>query len=204
MLKIRNSSFVKSIVNIKEAPQPGLAEFAFAGRSNVGKSSLINSLVNRKNIAKVSKQPGKTRTINYFLINEQFYLVDLPGYGYAKVPGSEKEKWRKMIENYLLNSKNLMMLYVLIDGMVGPQKNDIQLVEWLQYEGIPYYVVETKTDRIKSSRKKAQEQEIVRLLKLPPEIPVIPFSAKTRAGRDELLRHMNHLLKTAGVDGQAL
>lgn len=195
MIKIKDAQFIRSIVRLSDRPEPALPEFAFAGRSNVGKSSLINSLMNRKNYAKVSKQPGKTRTINYFRINSQFYLVDLPGYGFARVPGKEKENWRKMIEEYLLNSPDLVALFVLIDSVVGPQKNDIQLVEWLKYHRIPFQIVATKTDKLSRSKLALHLRQLREKLQLPQEQIVISYSAKTNTGKGELLSLMNYLLR---------
>lgn len=187
MLNITESKFLKSIIDLKQKPSPGLPEFAFAGRSNVGKSSLINCLVNRKNFAKVSKQPGKTRTINYYLINSLFYFVDLPGYGYAKVPESEKAKWAVFIENYLLKSEHLNLLFVLVDSVVGLQKNDMQLLEWIKFNRIPFQLVATKADRINKNQRTLREREIKKHLKLNDESPIYFFSSKTRSGREALL-----------------
>lgn len=195
MLTIKNAEFVKSIVNLDQAPKPDLPEFAFAGRSNVGKSSLINCLLNRKNLANVSKQPGKTRTINYFLVNRDFYLVDLPGYGFARVSQKEKESWAKMIETYITGSKNLRVVFSLIDISVGPQKNDIQLLEWLHHENIPHAVIATKTDRAKQSDK------LKSLAKLKEHFPEFSeahwllFSSKNKTGRKELLAFIDKQLK---------
>ncbi len=192
-MKIVQSKFIKSIVKIDQRPEPDLPEFAFAGRSNVGKSSLLNCLVNRKNFAKVSKQPGKTRTINYFLINNELYFVDLPGYGYAKVSGQEKEQWRRMIETYLIDNPKLISLYVLLDAKVGPQANDLQLIEWLQFENIPFYIIITKADKIKRSHRRQREKEIKEKLNIPIDFSLIFFSIRTREGKQQILSHMNDL-----------
>jgi len=187
MLVIKESNFLKSIVELKDRPIPLLPEFAFAGRSNVGKSSLINCLLNRKNIAHVSKQPGKTRTLNYFSVNEEFYLVDLPGYGYAKVPIREKEKWRIMIENYLTRNEYLVTLFVLIDAFVGMQKNDSQLLDWLLFERVPFKLIMTKADKISNNVKAQRLSDIRKFEKKGRNIPTIFFSAKSKAGREEVL-----------------
>ncbi len=197
MLKIKEVQFVKSIVLLKDKPRPFYPEFAFAGRSNVGKSSLINALLNRKNIARVSKQPGKTRSINYFLINRNFYLVDLPGYGFARVSASEKKSWQTMIESYLLHSQELKELFVLIDAVVGPQKNDLQLIDWLRYQGIHFRVIATKTDKLSRSQLQTQLLRMGKMLELPESEPIIPFSATRRIGRGDLLATIDRLLKSA-------
>ncbi len=193
-LKITKSSFVKSIVDIKDRPKPFLPEFAFAGRSNVGKSSLINCLLNRKNFAKVSKQPGKTRTINYFLINEDFYFVDLPGYGFARISGQEQRRWKQMIENYLLNNEYLKQIMVLIDLVVGPQKNDLQLIEWLRYNQIPFQIIGTKSDRISRNIREKQLKLVRQSFDLSEDVPIIPFSSKDRTGRAQVLALIAKLL----------
>jgi len=194
MLKIKQSSFVKSVVRISERPQPPLPEFAFAGRSNVGKSSLINCLVNRKNFAKVSKHPGKTRTINYFIINKQFYLVDLPGYGFARVSKTEKLKWKSMIEEYLLESDRLQMLYLLIDAAVGPQTNDLQLIEWVQYHQLPFFIIATKADKIKGNARAKLKLQLAEILEKDIDDSFLFFSSKNRLGRAELLSHIGQQL----------
>lgn len=195
IMEIKNCSFVKSVVNYKTRPDPALPEFAFAGRSNVGKSSLINSLLRRKNIAKISKQPGKTRTINYFLVNQSFYFVDLPGYGFAKVSHREKEKWGKMIEDYLVNSRELILLFVLIDTLVGPKKNDEQLVEWLQYHSIPFTLIATKADKVGMNSLRTREKEIRKQLNLPGYRDILFYSSKKNTGREELLGQIERYVK---------
>lgn len=190
MLQAKESEFILSIADVKQKPATGLPEFAFAGRSNVGKSSLINNLVNRKNIARVSKQPGKTRTINYFLINRKFYLVDLPGYGFARVSAVEKERWRHMIENYLVSNPELICLYVLIDGYVGPQKNDLQLIEWLQHESIRFKIIATKCDKIKKTKLNSRLIELQKSVPINADEEIIPYSVKSKRGRESVLAHM--------------
>jgi len=188
MFKIKNPRFEKSILNLKERPENKLPEVAFVGRSNVGKSSLINCLVNIHNFARVSKKPGKTRTINYFNIDEKFYLVDLPGYGFAKISKSERQKWQKAIEPYIKENPHLKRLYVLIDAKVGPKESDQQLIHWLRYEGIPFEIVATKADQISRGKQKSQEKLIREKLALSNDTPVLFFSAKNRMGRQELIR----------------
>jgi GTP-binding protein len=194
MLKIKNVTFIKSIVNLKDRPLPALPEIAIVGRSNVGKSSLVNCLINIKNFARVSKQPGKTQTINYFLVDERFYLVDLPGYGFARVSKQAKKSWQKMIEDYLLNSKTLKTLIVLIDSKVGPKDNDLQLIEWLRFNNISYRVIATKVDKISKSARPARAKQIYEKLGLHPQEPLLFFSAKDRTGREEVLQYISELL----------
>jgi GTP-binding protein len=194
MLKIKNVKFVKSIVNLKDSPLPALPEIAFVGRSNVGKSSLINCLVNIKNFARVSKQPGKTQTINYFWVDDRFYFVDLPGYGFARVSKQAQKSWRKIIEDYLLNSKTLKGLIVLLDSKVGPKDNDLQLIEWLRFNNIPYRVVATKVDKISKSARQTQAKLIYEKLSLNPREPLVFFSAKDRTGKEEILKYINEIL----------
>lgn len=194
MLKIKNVTFIKSIVNLKDRPRPALPEIAIVGRSNVGKSSLVNCLVNIKNFARVSKQPGKTQTINYFSVDDRFYLVDLPGYGFARVSKQAKKSWQKMIEDYLLNSKTLKTLIVLIDSKVGPKDNDLQLIEWLRFNDISYRVIATKVDKISKSARPARAKQIYEKLGLSPREPLLFFSAKDRTGREEVLQYINELL----------
>ncbi len=194
-MKIRKAQFVKSTLKPKDGPQPARPEFAFVGRSNVGKSSLINTLVNIKNFARVSKQPGKTRAINYFNINDSFYLVDLPGYGFARISKKEQKKWQHAIEGYLLSNSNLRLLFVLVDAKVGPKDTDVQLVEWLQYNGIPFQVVATKIDQVGRSKWSQVIKTIQNTLNLAPESSVILFSSKNRTGRGELWQIIEELLR---------
>ncbi len=194
MIKFKNPRFEKSILNIKDRPSTNLPEVAFVGRSNVGKSSLINCLVNRRHFAKVSKKPGKTRTINYFNIDDQFYLVDLPGYGFARVARSERKKWQHAIEPYLKENPFMKKVYVLIDAKVGPKENDLQLIQWLQHEGIPFEIIATKADQISRGKLKIQEQAIRQKLNLPANVPILFFSAKTRMGRIELIKSLQSTL----------
>ncbi len=185
--EIKNTLFIKSIVNLTDKPALRRPEFAFVGRSNVGKSSLINCLVNRKNIARVSKNPGKTDTINFFEIDESFYLVDLPGYGFARRSRDTKKDWQRMIEAYLLGSKDLRTVFVLVDSKVGAKESDGQLVEWLRFHKLPFKIIATKSDKISRSRQRQCAQEILRSLKLPEENPLIFFSAKNKQGRELLI-----------------
>ena len=167
-------------------PDTGRPEVAFAGKSNVGKSSLINGLMNRKALARTSAQPGKTQTINFYNINEAMYLVDLPGYGYAKVSQSEKEKWGKMIERYLHTSKNLKAVFLLIDIRHDPSANDKMMYDWMVYQGFTPIIIATKLDKIKRSQIQKNVKAIREGLKVKPGTVIIPFSSETKQGTDEL------------------
>jgi len=187
MLTIRNSIFIKSIMNLNDRPDQILSEFTFAGRSNVGKSSLINTLLNRKNFARISKEPGKTRSINYYLINDSFYFVDLPGYGFARVSKIEKRKWQTAIENYILENKQIRIIFILIDGLVGPQEKDRQLIDWLQFHKIDFVIIITKIDRINNKQKAHITKHLKQILNLDKNVIVILFSAKTKEGKEKIL-----------------
>ena len=167
-------------------PDTGRPEVAFAGKSNVGKSSLINSLVNRKALARTSAQPGKTQTINFYNINESIYLVDLPGYGYAKVPQSEKEKWGKMIERYLHTSKVLKAVFLLVDIRHDPSANDKMMYDWVVHNGYNPIIIATKMDKLKRSQIQKNLKAIKTGLNLRPGSIMIQFSAETKQGRDEI------------------
>lgn len=169
-------------------------EVAFAGKSNVGKSSLINALMNRKSLARTSAQPGKTQTINFYNINDAMYLVDLPGYGYAKVSESEKEKWGKMIERYLQTSKKLKAVFLLIDIRHDPSANDRQMYEWMVYQGYAPIIIATKLDKIKRSQIQKNVKAIREGLKVQPGTIIIPFSAETKQGRDEIWELIDSLV----------
>lgn len=167
-------------------PENEKPEVAFAGKSNVGKSSLINGLLNRKALARTSSQPGKTQTINFYNINDTLYLVDLPGYGYAKVSEETKAKWGKMIENYLHGSKQLKAVFLLIDIRHEPSANDKDMYNWIVYQGYEPIIIATKLDKIKRSQVQKQMKILREGLKLTPGTKIIPFSAETKQGRDEI------------------
>ena len=175
-------------------PENALPEFAFAGKSNVGKSSLINGLMNRKSLARTSAQPGKTQTINFYNINGAFYFVDLPGYGYAKVSPEEKARWGKMVERYLHRTKQLRRIFLLVDIRHEPNANDRQMYEWIKANGYEPVIVATKLDKIKKSQRDAQLNLIRDILQLPEETPVFPYSALTKEGRDEIYAYLEEML----------
>ena len=167
-------------------PENGAPEFAFAGKSNVGKSSLINALMNRKAYARTSSQPGKTQTINFYKINDAFYYVDLPGYGYAKVSLEAKEKWGKMIERYLRRSRMLKLVFLLVDIRHDPSANDKSMYDWIVYNGYHPVVIATKLDKINRSQRAKQLKTIRQGLGMGAEDILIPFSAETKEGREEI------------------
>lgn len=186
-MKINDAEFVTSAVKAADYPAGELPEVALAGRSNVGKSSLLNKLVNRKKLARTSNTPGRTRLINFFRINGVFHLVDLPGYGYAKVSLQEKESWRKMVEGYLMARKNLRGVVMLVDSRHPPTALDIQMYEWLKHRGVGAAVVATKADKNSRSRLLHSLKVIRAALPLADGDPLVPFSAETGQGREELL-----------------
>lgn len=179
-------------------PDNQLPEIAFAGKSNVGKSSLINALMNRKSLARTSSQPGKTQTINFYNINDVMYLVDLPGYGYAKVSESERAKWGRMIENYLHTSKQLQAVFLLIDIRHTPGANDKTMYDWIVYQGYQPIIIATKLDKLKRSQVQKALKEVRAGLGLKAGDVVIPFSAETKQGRDEIWGLMDELVGWMG------
>lgn len=186
-MKIKYAEFVTSAVKTADYPAGELPEVALAGRSNVGKSSLLNKLVNRKGLARTSNTPGRTRLINFFKVNDDFHLVDLPGYGYAKVPLREKDSWRKMVEGYLNTRKNLKGVVMLVDSRHPPTAQDIQMYHWLKHRGLGAAVVATKADKNSRSRLLQSLKVIRAALPLAEGDPLVPFSSETGQGREELL-----------------
>lgn len=172
-------------------PENDKLEVAFAGRSNVGKSSLINALMNRKSYARTSQQPGKTQTINFYNINELLYFVDLPGYGYAKVSQDTVKKWGKMIDGYLHQSKVLRLVFLLVDIRHKPNQNDIQMYEWCVNYVFNPIIIATKSDKIKRSQLQKQIKQIKDALQVVDGTPVIPFSALNKSGRDEIWEYID-------------
>lgn len=175
-------------------PQNTMPEIAFAGKSNVGKSSLINALMNRKSYARTSAQPGKTQTINFYNINEELYFVDLPGYGYAKVSKEEKAKWGKMVEKYLKRSKTLKAVFLLIDIRHEPSANDRQMYEWILSNGFHPIIIATKADKINRSQLQKHIKIIRTGLEVEKDTVLIPFSAQSKQGREEIYQLIEELL----------
>jgi GTP-binding protein len=198
-MKITSAEFISSYADVRKCPPPDKPEFAFIGRSNVGKSSLINMLTLTKKLAKTSVKPGKTQTINHFLINNTWYLVDLPGYGYASVSKSTREGFGKMIEQYVLQRENLSCLFILIDPRVAPQKNDISFISWAGNQGVPLAILYTKADKLKRNEleKNIREFEKAMLLQWEELPPTIITSAEKKTGRDDVLGFIDAALKTA-------
>lgn len=174
-------------------PDNDKMEFAFAGKSNVGKSSLINGLMNRKSLARTSSSPGKTQTINFYSINDEMYLVDLPGYGYAKVAQAVKEKWGKLIERYLHDSKQLKAVFLLIDIRHEPSVNDKTMYDWILHNGYEPVIIATKLDKLKRSQVPKHLKQIKTGLNVVEGTKIIPFSAETKQGRDEIWAFIDEL-----------
>ena len=178
-------------------PESSSPEVAFAGKSNVGKSSLINGLLNRKSLARTSSQPGKTQTINYYNVNDMLYRVDLPGYGYAKVSEEVREKWGRMIERYLHGSRQLKAVFLLVDIRHAPSDNDRTMYQWILYQGYEPVIIATKLDKIKRSQVSRQLKILKEGLEVKPGTKMIPFSAETRQGRDEIWELIEDVTKEA-------
>jgi GTP-binding protein len=197
-LVIKKAEFVVSNTDPGKCPTSGLPEFAFIGRSNVGKSSLINMLVNRKNLAKISGTPGKTQTINHFIIDDSWYLVDLPGYGYASVGKTSRQAWPIMIENFIKNRETLQNTFVLIDSRLEPQANDLDFVNWIGKKQLPFSLVFTKIDKLsKGAVNKTADAWARKLRSTWEELPPVFFtSSEKKTGREELLGYIENILKT--------
>ncbi|MBO5517230.1 MAG: YihA family ribosome biogenesis GTP-binding protein [Firmicutes bacterium] len=191
---IKSVEFLTSAVRKDQYPPEGVPEIAFAGRSNVGKSSLINLLTNRKKLAKVSQNPGKTRTINFFTVNGTFRIVDLPGYGYAKVSKAEAEKWGPMMEDYLSSRPDLLKVVQLVDIRHAPSAQDRQMYEYLQYYGLDGLVVATKADKVSRNEQNRNLAVIRRELNMKKGDRVIPVSALNKTGTEEILAAMEEIL----------
>lgn len=187
MMDFNNIEFVLSVHQLKQLPPPELPEIAFAGRSNVGKSSLINKLVGRKSLVKVSSRPGKTQGLNFFLLPEQCYLVDLPGYGFAKVPRPMQNAWQTLISSYLEKRQTLRCVVVIVDIRHEPKQQDSQLLDWLRVQRIPFLVVYTKIDKVSRSMRDKNSRLLDKGHQLNPSDRVF-FSAKTGQGREELIK----------------
>lgn len=195
---IRSAEFVISNSDVRKCPAPTLPEFAFIGRSNVGKSSLINALANQKSLAKTSGKPGKTQLINHFLINKKWYLVDLPGYGYAKTSKSKRKKWEAFIEEYLLTRVNLYTTFILLDSRLEPQKIDLEFMSWCGENQLPFSMVFTKTDKLSNVELQknlaAYKREMLKYWEEMP--PMFTTSSVSGQGREELLNYIQELIDT--------
>lgn len=194
-MKITSVEFVKSVEDIVHIPKDNLKEIAFAGRSNVGKSSLINCLLNRKNIARTSSTPGKTRQLNYIKINDKFYFVDLPGYGFAKVSKQERVQWQQLIESFVTQSLNLVGVVSIIDCRVGPTKLDLQLLDWLKNLQLPNILIATKSDKLSKSALLNQIKKVSNQLSVNIPDKIIPFSAVNGTGKKEVWRGIIQLME---------
>lgn len=187
---IKSAEFVKSSQKWQDCPEPALPEYAFIGRSNVGKSSLINAMTNHKDLAKTSQTPGKTQLINHFLVDESWFLTDLPGYGYAKVSKNMRKDFEKLITNYILNRKNLVNLFVLVDTRLSPQKIDLEFMQWCGESSVPFSIVFTKADKLKPGgadrNVDAYKTELLKTWEDLPEIYVT--SAEKKTGTEQILK----------------
>ena len=188
-MNFHNVEFLISAASVKDFPGKRLPEIAFAGKSNVGKSSVINRLLQRKNFARVGEKPGKTIHVNYFLIDQKCYLVDLPGYGYAKVSQSEKERWGRLMESYFA-AQRIHLGVMIVDARHAPTNNDITMARWFIDSNCPFVVVANKLDKVKSSQISGNLQTIREDLELPDNCPIIPFSAEKGTGREELVKYV--------------
>ena len=190
---IKTAEFLKSSQKWQDCPEPTMPEYAFIGRSNVGKSSLINAMMNHKDLAKTSQTPGKTQLINHFLVNENWLLTDLPGYGYAKVSKSLRKDFEKLITNYILNRQNLVNLFVLIDSRLAPQKIDLEFMQWCGESSVPFSIVFTKVDKLKPGAAdrnvEAYKTELLKTWEDLPEIYVT--SAEKKTGTDKILKFIS-------------
>ena len=195
-MKISSAEFLSSNTDWRKAPKPTKPEYAFVGRSNVGKSSLINMLVNHKGLAKTSAKPGKTQLINHFIVNEKWYLVDLPGYGYAKVSKNQREKWQKIISNYLLKRTSLTLVFVLLDSRLDPQKIDLEFINWCGENQVPFAMVFTKIDKLSSAELNRNLAKYKKeLLKTWEEIPpLFATSATSASGKEPVLNYITAVL----------
>ncbi len=196
-MEIKDARFLVSNTDINKCPVPDKPEYAFTGRSNVGKSSLINMLTNRKSLAKTSGKPGKTRLINHFIVNDEWYLVDLPGYGYASLPLKERKNWEKFVTGYILKRANLHCLFVLIDIRHEPLKIDLDFMEWLGISNIPFSIIFTKTDKLNSAEleKNIKHYEKIMLEKWEVMPEYFTASVLTGHGREEILKFIEKINK---------
>lgn len=193
---VKKAEFVKSSSGNAECPKPDKPEFAFIGRSNVGKSSLINMLVEKKDLAKTSSQPGKTQLINHFLINDSWYLVDLPGYGYAKTSMENRKRWKSMINSYILRRENLLTVFVLVDSRLEPQKIDVEFINFLGENAVPFIILFTKTDKQNMTKNRVSVQRFKdKLSEYWEELPdILLTSSENKTGRDDVLNKVEEII----------
>lgn len=185
-MKIRNAEITMSAVNKSQYPTDGIPEIALVGRSNVGKSSTVNTLLNRRNFARTSQTPGKTRTINFYLINKEFFFVDLPGYGYAKIAKSEKEKWGIIMERYLQERDELCAIFLLVDIRHEPTNDDVMMYEWIKHFGYNCVVIATKADKISRGQYQKHMNIIRKKLQMDPNEKILPISSLKKTGVEEI------------------
>jgi GTP-binding protein len=195
-MRVLSAEFVLSAKESAHYPPAVLPEIAFAGRSNVGKSSLINALLNRKKLARTSNTPGRTQEINFFRINDRFGFIDLPGYGYAKVPESIRKRWGPMVETYLRERHTLRLVVLILDVRRDPSLEDLQLIDWMRCYQIPFLIVLTKTDKVSNNEFSDRRRRIVEKIGLPAETPFIAFSAKTGTGKESLWREIRKAVES--------
>jgi GTP-binding protein len=189
-MNINNAKFETTAVKPEQYPSSNIPEVAFVGRSNVGKSSIINTLLNRKGLARVGSTPGKTRVINFFNVDDKMYFVDLPGYGFANVSKKEISSWSRMIETYLNSREQLKLIIMIVDIRHLPTENDKIMHSWLEERSIPYMIAATKADKISKSQVNRNVNDIRKALKIDGQIPIIPASSSTKQGRDEIWKHI--------------
>ncbi|MGP4042634.1 ribosome biogenesis GTP-binding protein YihA/YsxC [Gracilibacillus sp. D59] len=194
-MKVNKAEIVISAVSEKQYPSNRWPEIALSGRSNVGKSSFINKLINRKNLARTSSKPGKTQTLNFYNINDSFYFVDVPGYGYAKVSKKEREKWGKMMEEYFSLRDTLRLTVLIVDIRHKPTEDDVMMYNFLKYYEIPVLVVATKLDKIPKNKKATHIKRVIDTLELDPDDSVIPFSAETSEGKEDVWSYLLNYIK---------
>ena len=194
-MKITKAEIVISAVSEKQYPDDYLPEIALAGRSNVGKSSFINKLINRKNLARTSSKPGKTQTLNFYRINDAFHFVDVPGYGYAKVSKREREKWGKMMEEYFTKRSTLKLAILVVDIRHKPTNDDVMMYDFLKYYDMKVLVIATKLDKIPKNRRQQHLQQVIRTLELEQEDTIIPFSAETGDGKEATWNFLQPYIK---------
>ena len=198
-MKIKDIRMDMSAVKKEQYPDDGLPQIAFVGRSNVGKSSSINTLLNRKKIARVSQTPGKTRTINFYKINSEFYFVDLPGYGYAKLSKEEKSSWGKVMEEYFINSKNLIHVFILVDIRHEPKEDDVLMMDFVRHYGIPVSIIATKSDKVTRNDAAISKRTIKSKMKLEGE-RILPISALKKTGVEEIWNHVLEIYRENGYE----